>query len=1334
MPVSARAAEPAGASGHVCQKPSACAPPSGASLSQDCDVRYRDLSLQYSGNSSCERAIRRCGQNCGQIRSYEGSRSGEAIRHITTPLKSLIAEYTPHLFYSLNMDELDEAKKEALRNVYRGTPGSSRDVFAMPGGGGAGASTGLKLASCVNQIETPSKPQTPAEKAMFGRLKIDNCTNQYILQSAVDPAYKENVRTYSMENANDPTQRINLASHCQPLTMRPSGDQTMNEYDAGLYLQGAWKKLLQDPSYRINPNAPEEPRLPSQIRINQPIAPPSPMPDVRVSMLMQLPYEEIVDPSHPFSPRWDFEDNDRDMFASQGANVFCAGDKDDKVIKVDILSFRDQRIGFTKHVQDRVSFNKNCMSNSGMQKNPCCKVIPNPSQPPQTWPCIPQPCSVCFGASEDSPACAVSYTGTPDRKTVVPPFLPVNPVLRIGGTVSSLGSSLQSINLSSLPSDLNVNQVRGMIGNVQGVMNSVPGGTPVSAMAGQLRGYANMAGNLQQMASKVGVGNLSSVMNSQGQIFSNMSNLNLNAGDLSAMMRSQASTLSRLPPQVGMGQYASYLRTPANLLGRIDSLKPDMSLANAAPTLRAGQAMLNAFPGTQNVGQVAGQLSGAARTLQNVQPMMGGIGNVSFEKAGEHLKAQSAMALSFSESTTVSSAVKQLKDAGQSLNRIPDTLPIRSLGASVGAKIPGLPNVAAQAENMTVGQLRQSMNAQVNHLSGMVPTSTMRMVAPQIASDVRQAIQLPRTLPGLEKAATSLSSESMEKMVSSYAEGLQTIDPKTPMRSVAPTINAQINGVLGLPPGMRVNVARDFLQNQSMSFQGLSNINPQRLGAGIESQTSALGSTISNFNPASLGSMFTSQGALINRFTDMPINRTSQILRGYTNNFVDIAKIQNISGISTSALQTGQMSAVLGTQLNQLQNFNGATSISTAASSVSSISGMGEAASPGNLTLGMVTSFPYSPIAACTPLEPAQNPSNMAKMCEQLRAPMIPINKLKMRYHDPEKLTESELPSGVPEGLTFKEYFGSNMPYIRLHDTGRPIQKSTSSKQDPMDDLGQYTAIVGVGREGVSGDAERKDERCLFGGWGGDASFGGVNISAPDPITSWTELKLYQTRTMRKDGLYCIGRYDKVFKPESTEEKLLGLAGGEFNAMRPLPGATEQTRMSQVSWPLAWRGYTTEPDENQRFPNFGGTASGILTGLDNARLGDILILDENGSAEGSKPGLPRLAVVVEGSNNDPQTCQSEGSCWVNIQAADDGGSPDICGGTDAMGQVLTRTFYKPSASTDLDEGPFGILGISTDCEDQNLQRCVLQRWDQIKVYRIREDRRTPQNAQPASGG
>ena len=1288
-------------------------------------MRYRDLSLEYSGNSSCERAIRRCGENCAQIRSYEGSRSGGAIRHITTPLKSLIADYTPYLFYSLSMDELSDEKKEALRNVYRGTPGSSRDVFSMPGGGGAGGNTGLRLASCVDQIETPGTPQTPAEKAMLGRLKIDNCTNQYILQSAVDPAYKENARRYAMETPENPEQRINLASQCQPLTMRPSGDQTMNEYDAGLYLQGAWKKLLQDPTHRINPNARDEPRLPSQIRINQPIEAPSPMPDVRVSMLMQLPYEEIVDPSHPFSPRWDFANNDRDMFASQGANVFCAGDKDNKVIKVDILSFRDQRINFTQNVQDRVSFNKNCAANSGLQKNPCCRVVPVPNTPPNTWPCVPQPCSVCFAATEASPACAVSYTGTPDRKTIVPPFLPVNPVLRIGGTVSSLGSSLQSIDLASLPANLSVDQVRGMVSSMQGVMNSVPGNTPVSAMLGQLRGYANMAGNLQQMASNVGITNLSSVMNSQGQIFSNMGNLNLNAGELSAMMRSQASTLSQLPPQLGMGQYASYLRTPANLLGGINSLNPNISLANAAPTLQAGRAMLNAFPGTQNVGQVVGQLSGAATTLQNVQPMLQGISNVSFNQATDYLQAQSTMALSFTEATTVSGAVQQLKEAGQSLERIPDTLPIRSLGASVGAKIPGLPNITSQVENMTVGQLRQSINAQTNYLSGMVPTAAMRTVAPQIASDVTRAIQLPNTLPGIEKAVTNLSPESMQNMFGSFSESLGSIEPKTLMRGVAPTIDSQINGVLSLPAGMRVNVAQNFLQNQSMSFQGLTNINPQQLASGIESQVTALGSTISNFNPASLGTMFTSQGGTIGQFGNMAIGRAEQMLYSYANQFVDIARVQSMYGMAQSAMQAAQMSSVLGTQLSQLQNISGATSIGAVAGSLPSISNVGTALAQGPLTLGMVTSFPYIPIAACTPLEPAQNTSTMASMCEKLRAPLIPINKLKMRYHDPEKISESELPSGVPEGLSFKEYFGSNMPYMRLHDTGRPIQKSTGSRQDPMDDLGQYTAIVGVGREGVSGNADRKDQRCLLGGWGGDASFGGVSIRAPDPITSWTELKLYQARTMRKDGMYCIGRYDKVFKPESTEEKLLGLAGGEFNAMRPLPGATEQTRMAQVSWPLAWRGYVTDPDERYRFPNFGGTASGILTGLDNARLGDIVILNENGSAEGTKPGLPRLAVVVEGSNNDPAQCQSEGSCWVNIQAADDGGSPDTCGGTDAMGQVLTRTFYKPSAATDLDEGPFGILGITTDCEDQNLQRCVLQRWDQIKVYRIREDRRTP---------
>ncbi|MFN7611596.1 MAG: hypothetical protein ACK5QX_11795, partial [bacterium] len=294
-------------------------------MSQDCDVRYRNLELTYDGNTDCEKAIRECtGADCGKdFRSYEGARSSKPLRHITTPLASLIADYSPFLFYNLNLEDFSPQQQNALRNIYRGTSGSSRDVYAMAGGGGAEGDTGLKLASCVNQIETPSKPTSPEEWAMLVRLKLDNCTNQFILQSALDPAYKENSKKYSIENTSNPTERIGLKTHCQPLTMRSATDKKMNEYHVTNYIQGAWKKLLEDPAFRINPKASNEPHLPHGVTIKNPIAPPVAMPDVRSSMLLASPFEEIIDPSHPFSPRWDYEDNERDMFAKQGATVFC---------------------------------------------------------------------------------------------------------------------------------------------------------------------------------------------------------------------------------------------------------------------------------------------------------------------------------------------------------------------------------------------------------------------------------------------------------------------------------------------------------------------------------------------------------------------------------------------------------------------------------------------------------------------------------------------------------------------------------------------------------------------------------------------------------------------------------------------------------------------------------------------------------------------------------------------------------------------------------------------------------------------------------------------------
>ncbi|MFN7185230.1 MAG: hypothetical protein ACK5VE_02510, partial [Alphaproteobacteria bacterium] len=1041
-------------------------------------MRYRNLELTYDGNTDCEKAIRECtGADCGKdFRSYEGARSSKPLRHITTPMASLIKDYSPFLFYNLNLENSDPQQQNALRNLYRGTSGSSRDVYAMAGGGGAEGDTGLKLASCVNQIETPSIPTSPEEWAMLVRLKLDNCTNQFILQSALDPAYKENSKKYSMENTSNPTERIGLKTHCQPLTMRSAADQKMNEYHVTNYIQGAWKKLLEDPAFRINPNAANEPHLPDGVTIKNPIAPPSSMSDVRTSMLMASPYEEIIDPSHPFSPRWDYEDNERDMFAKQGATVFCAGDKDKEVIKVDILSFRDERINFTKNVQDRVDFNKNCKANSGLQKNPCCLVIPMPPKPPQIWPCIPQPCSVCFRAIGDQQPCATSYTEMPDRKYVVPPFLPVNPILRVAGMVTDLQNQLKAIDLSTFPKDMNVGQVKAMVGSMQNIVSSVAPNTPMSSMLGQFNAYLGLANNMQNMAARVGAMNLAPMMNAQGQIFSNMGNIKANAGEISALMSSQAKILSQMPPGLKMGQYASYLQAPAKMLGTVNALGPNMTIKDAVPMLRAQSSILKGFPATATVGQTMGQLASAGSTLQKVQPLLKGMENMNFDQATEAVKTQAAVTSSFAQDTSVDSAKAALQAAGDTLVKVTDSTPISALGASYTARIPGLAALKVSSSTMTVGQLRQSIGAQVQNLSALPPSESMGRVASDIAAKAGQMTQISARVPGLGKLTTQMTPASIEKLVNAQMDGFKNLNPQDVMGKVAPIMDKQLNSMIGLPPGMRLDLAQNFAQSQSLGFDNLKNLDAAKIGAGLQSQFTALGGKIQNFDPAKLGTMFLDQSKILDKFQDLAIGNIQSMMANYLNKIIPMAQVNN-------AIQAGQMAAVLAQQMSQLQSVSDLASMGSVAGSFSSFANMGQAVSSGKLTLGMIWAFPYIPIAACTPAEPQQNTTKMADMCRELRAPLVPINKLKMRYHDTAKLSESELPSGVPEGLTFKEYFGSNMPYIRLHDTGRPIQKSTSSKQDPMDDLGQYTAIVGVGREGVSGNAERKDERCLFGGW-----------------------------------------------------------------------------------------------------------------------------------------------------------------------------------------------------------------------------------------------------------
>lgn len=410
-------------------------------------------------------------------------------------------------------------------------------------------------------------------------------------------------------------------------------------------------------------------------------------------------------------------------------------------------------------------------------------------------------------------------------------------------------------------------------------------------------------------------------------------------------------------------------------------------------------------------------------------------------------------------------------------------------------------------------------------------------------------------------------------------------------------------------------------------------------------------------------------------------------------------------------------------------------------------------------------------------------------ICRDLRAPVTMINKLKMRYHNPDEKENIVLKEGVQEGLSFKPYFGNHMPYPRLWDTGRSIQEKNDTEQDAKDTHGQYTAIVGVGHEATPGDSEdeegdaaggegdggddrqakadklkKQDLRCLYGGWGDDQNFGGVSVKLPDPISSWTEFKLYQTRARRELKLSCVPRYEKYYKLGSTENQLLARLGARF-AVGVISTADENgnfthetlaehkekeseedgadagdgedkpvttSQMLGKGWPLAWRGYLSAKKEDQRFPKFGGDGA-VKTGLDNVEPKDIIILengganessgekDKDGDAKKAKPGLPRLAIVVRTNLPKNGNCADHKDCYVFVEEFNNGKWPDVCGSTDTWGQRKERTYYKPGMLPKNATDEFKRIGTSSSCDNVSLNTCELGPWDKVKFYRPKDD-------------
>jgi len=239
-------------------------------------------------------------------------------------------------------------------------------------------------------------------------------------------------------------------------------------------------------------------------------------------------------------------------------------------------------------------------------------------------------------------------------------------------------------------------------------------------------------------------------------------------------------------------------------------------------------------------------------------------------------------------------------------------------------------------------------------------------------------------------------------------------------------------------------------------------------------------------------------------------------------------------------------------------------------------------------------------------------------------------------------------------------------------------------------------------------------------------------------ISGWDGLKGHQMWTLRRQNFSCIGRYEKIFKPYGPENFVLTRAGASWQTKDGV----------QWSWPLSWRGYIHDPD-NEFEKNI------FATGLDNAQSGDIIIFKVN--------GLKRIYYVSFVNQTDPR--------YIKIEGWDQGKFPTSTGSGISLGTGVERIIYKnpndlPEAARKFrplgnnDPVPPDISSIAEaakvgnvpSCEDPDYTNCVLggdgaevngefianSTWNDVEIYRPSEDTKRRQcpmfNSAKVAGG
>lgn len=365
---------------------------------------------------------------------------------------------------------------------------------------------------------------------------------------------------------------------------------------------------------------------------------------------------------------------------------------------------------------------------------------------------------------------------------------------------------------------------------------------------------------------------------------------------------------------------------------------------------------------------------------------------------------------------------------------------------------------------------------------------------------------------------------------------------------------------------------------------------------------------------------------------------------------------------------------------------------------------------------------------------------------------------------------------------------GYHMPYMRWWDTGVSAGNPYHGGSY-VNTLGSYDVILGVGREErdkkfgeIMHDTVESAETTIGGSGSIEDESGPLKdrLEKEQPsemgrVGGWSELKAHQMWSIRRNNLFCIGRYEKLIKPGGPEQLTLSKAGS---------GYTSQAHL-QWPWPLGWRGYATDTHDKE-FPNYpsDAPAGAALTGLDNALPGDIIMYDIN--------GLTQLAYVTDigfdvkdmntacfdyntnkfKKGGSPPTCSGGTELKPNrvfVVAWDQGKFPTSTGSTLNWGMGPERSIYKGAVpenyskeicnhkyrslthytkikedgsieSTKGDPECRDVTNKDLDCadkhcqpscEDSNYNACVLPKgvtdWNNAKIYRPSQDVRQCQD-------